>query len=230
MSTNGLVSVMRGGKVICKVIAGCNSHNASLMARWLLNHAGPKTSPGLIASAALELCKFGCESDIVVQWKRADNERHFSYGWNENLSVGSVVELKDKDEDSEIYNSIGAFADPLFNPRWERGTADTIRIVNVDDISMLDDGGIEDGNNPVIRLKYSPLKYICVKENPVIPRDEQKNVLDMFWQLLSDCESRAWSNDDAVLKHMVTSGYDLLNRLRYTAERPRLEKNPTKPA
>lgn len=58
----------------------------------------------------------------------------------------------------------------------------------------------------------------------LIPEDEQENVLSVFWVLLSEVEMKLGKNS-IMEKHVVSQAYDLLNRIDYTKERPRFEKD-----
>ena len=218
--SNGIVSVVRNNEVVIKVVSGSNSCYAVRLAYYLLAVRADIGTDRLdmadILTHSMKMCNFGCETDLVVQRILAGETTHASFGLD--TASKKAVSLKEKDEEDETYASQAAFRDPLFNPRWKRGTFDHVFVVNLDDLS------IENGDLQETQAKYASLKHVFVSDSPVIPSHEQKNVLDTLWVLLQDCESRAWSQNDPVLKHQVTQSYDLLNRLGYTKERPRLEK------
>lgn len=47
----------------------------------------------------------------------------------------------------------------------------------------------------------------------MIPENEQQNVIDSFWLMLKECESKAEQNNDAVLKHWVNKWREQYNRI-----------------
>lgn len=101
MATQGLVSVVRGGKVVLKVITGCDGYNAKQLASEI------KVSPSLdldyVYSLALRM-GFGGEASLVVM----DAERVF-YPYDDNEVPARYRET---------------FDNPRFNPRWASGMID----------------------------------------------------------------------------------------------------------
>jgi len=122
MGTQGIVSLVRGGKVVYKVIAGCNGMNARAVAEAVLQL--PWVSCGEIYEEAA-CARFGSEACLVVQ--SADEEFHFTGG-----ELGPRYREK--------------FSDPAFNPRWERGTAAHVLIVDLDKKTITDANGEEDSD------------------------------------------------------------------------------------
>ena len=55
----------------------------------------------------------------------------------------------------------------------------------------------------------------------LIPEDEQQNVLDNFWLMMRECETKAECNNDVVLKHWVEQWYQIWNRLTGSSNKPR---------
>jgi hypothetical protein len=52
------------------------------------------------------------------------------------------------------------------------------------------------------------------KEKPIIPIDEQQNILDNYWLMLRECETKVENNpSDAVLKQWVEQWYRLYSRV-----------------
>ena len=107
MATQGLVSVTQGGETIIKIVAGCDGYNASELANKI------KAMKQVAVQSAYNTAKkvgFGCDDCLVV--------------------VG---------EDTILYKGEGklharyrkTFSDPMFNPRWEHGTADHTEIVEI---------------------------------------------------------------------------------------------------
>ena len=107
MATQGLLSVVNGGKVVAKVVAGCNGHNVPKLAAVL--RANPVTKPQELRDAA-HAADVGCEACLVVL--SADGALHCC-----------------SDDPSELYRS--TFDQPRFNPRWEHGTADCVEVVEL---------------------------------------------------------------------------------------------------
>jgi len=54
----------------------------------------------------------------------------------------------------------------------------------------------------------------------MIPEHEQQNILDSFWIMLQECESKAEQNNDAVLKHWVNQWYQQINRITGKNHKP----------
>jgi len=105
MATQGIVTVMRGGDVIFKIIAGCNGYKAPNLAKEL-----KKFKPRKIERVHkyAELSEFGCKDCLVILSK--DDEIFEGLG-----------KLNDK-----YYNT---FNSPRYNPRWEKGTAGYVEVV-----------------------------------------------------------------------------------------------------
>ena len=111
MSTQGLVTVKSGDKVLIKVVAGCDGMNARKLANRL-----KKAWPVSIQEAykmALET-KFGDEACLVVI---TDSEAIFEGEPYEDKELGF------------LYRE--TFQQPRFNPRWKLGTADHIVVIDV---------------------------------------------------------------------------------------------------
>lgn len=107
MATQGIVSVIVNGEVAVKAIAGSDGYNASILAEEIQrNHI---TSPEEIFNLAQEI-GFGDQESLVVQSP------------DKNLYEGDA-------DLAGLYLDRSKFADPEFNPRWERGTADHIEVV-----------------------------------------------------------------------------------------------------
>ena len=110
MATQGMVSLVKGGAVIMKVITGSDGYNAPKLAEWLRhNHSA---SPREVYDKALSL-NFGGECNLVVQ------HSPFDYivddGWIEDLP--------------KIYSD--KFGDPEFNQRWDIGIVDHLEVIRL---------------------------------------------------------------------------------------------------
>lgn len=107
MATQGVVSVVSEGKVVMKVVAGCNG----MMARATANRLR-KSWPMSAEKAYGEArnTRLGCISCLTVVTE-------------------SDILFKGHDELSPRYRE--TFDDAKFNPRWQRGIADHTIVVEV---------------------------------------------------------------------------------------------------
>lgn len=105
MTTQGLVTLTKDGNVTHKIIVGCDGYNADKLVGAIKNDSEPVTI-GRLVLLAME-SGFGCGDCRVVL--------------DENSSAGADEEL------DERYRR--TFKQPEFNPRWENGTADYVRVV-----------------------------------------------------------------------------------------------------
>lgn len=112
MATQGIVSVLVNGRVVCKAIAGCGGMEAPYLASLIAQER--LVDPGEIHDLATRV-GFGCRACLVV---RGEDGR-----WTPSHAVGSGP-LTD-----ERYAR--TFGDSRFNPRWERGAADYVEIVEL---------------------------------------------------------------------------------------------------
>ena len=53
-----------------------------------------------------------------------------------------------------------------------------------------------------------------------IPKNEQNNVMETFWTMLRECESKADNEDDRLLKHWVGAWYRQWNRVTSDNKKP----------
>lgn len=106
--TQGLVTVQSGGKVVMKVVAGCDGYNARKLANKLR-----KSWPVSIDEAY----KMALEID---------------FGDPNCLVVITESDIKSDEGNSEIHPRFReTFQKPRFNPRWENGTAEYTVVTNV---------------------------------------------------------------------------------------------------
>lgn len=108
MATQGLLSIVVGGEVVAKAVAGANGHKMPVIAEDVKRLA-VTTAQGL-----LDLChKHGLGGDsLVVQSSQSE--------W-----LGDYAD----DELPVLYAE--KFKDPKFNPRWKFGTADYVLVVEM---------------------------------------------------------------------------------------------------
>lgn len=105
MSTQGIVSTKYPcGKTKIKVIAGCNGYNAEALGKQI--KLKNLQSIDAIYNEAKD-CQFGCRACLVV------------------LSKSKVR----NDGDDLVPRYLDTFEAPEFNPRWGRGTADYVIVL-----------------------------------------------------------------------------------------------------
>ena len=106
--TQGLITITEDGNVIMKIVAGSNGMIAEKVAKSLVKiYKRAKLSE--VYEMVLDI-GFGSQNDLVVI-----NE-------NEQFS-------KSPDVISPLYRK--TFTQPEFNPRWECGLADYVKVVHV---------------------------------------------------------------------------------------------------
>jgi len=102
MATQGLLSITLGGKVMAKIITGCDGKRIVPLAAWLRAHCKAVDGDEL-----LKLCHahdLGGES-LIVQTSPTD--------WHCDTADQELPPLY-----------VEKFDDPDFNPRWQQGTAE----------------------------------------------------------------------------------------------------------
>lgn len=107
MATQGVVSIVGGGQVRLKAVAGCNGMQAGDLAEAVGGIL--PASPQALFDLAVA-CGFGCPDCLVVQ------------------SPGGSIGPEDFEE-SAFWSE--HFPDPRFNPRWECGMADYVQVVEI---------------------------------------------------------------------------------------------------
>jgi len=116
MGTLGIVSILDidGKKMLFKVVAGMNGHNASKLADWVKGQKGVLTIEGIYQAA--KQVSFGSQEDLVVQ-----------------DAAGSLCYDGDRGpaELGELYRDHEKFCDPRFNPRWAIGISDYFEVVTL---------------------------------------------------------------------------------------------------
>lgn len=108
MATQGIVSIVRDGKVQFKAVAGCDGMNAPALAKAI------RERPPASIDEFYSLCDhfgFGCAGCLVVQNADADK------------FMGADGPLSSDYCDK--------FSDPRFNQRWDYGTADYVEVVEI---------------------------------------------------------------------------------------------------
>jgi hypothetical protein len=106
--TQGMVTILCGGKVAMKIVVGCDGYNASKVSAEVRAMGRTPT-----VAEALELSErigFGCDACRVVV---TENE----------------AACRDGDAHQRYRDT---FSQPLFNPRWECGLAERLEVVELE--------------------------------------------------------------------------------------------------
>ncbi len=104
--TQGLVTIQKDGKVVVKIVAGCNGKIAKTLASAIQDLGRvPKLRE---AYDLAQKAGFGSKECLVVVGARS-----FFHQCDEPLS--------------QLFRE--TFKQPRFNPRWDLGTADYVRVV-----------------------------------------------------------------------------------------------------
>lgn len=112
MSTQGILSVVRQGKTLMKVVAGCNGYNIPNLEKEFQAH--PTTDPKTLHGMALA-CEVGCDRCLVLQ-----------------VSPIEFIMPEDDELGDALPRWRDKFSDPRFNPRWDNGTAAYTSVVDID--------------------------------------------------------------------------------------------------
>jgi hypothetical protein len=107
MATQGMVTVRKNRRVVLKIVAGCDGWNAVDVARAIRRL---KTIPSMTQALALaQNHGLGCQKCLLV-------------------ITATQTLTQCEEEPNPLLRS--TFNRSRFNPRWERGTADYIKIVD----------------------------------------------------------------------------------------------------
>jgi len=121
MATQGLISITNKGKVLYKIVAGCNGSKIEALVKCVKNVsqiAAEKINAKYLYHIALDY-KFGCKDCLVVF-----NEEELETDNKECFHGAFPLYLK-------------TFNDPNFNPRWEQGIADYVEVVDLSKITLV---------------------------------------------------------------------------------------------
>lgn len=113
MATQGLISVVKKGAVIMKVVAGIDGQRIRLVTREL-RKKWPMTINEVYELALSK--RFGNHETLVVMTES-------------KILHESEIICRGDEETLDLY--FKTFNQPNFNPRWESGTADHIEIIDV---------------------------------------------------------------------------------------------------
>lgn len=121
MGTQAVVSVVKNGNTLIKCVTGCNGHRAGKLAKVIAErHLQTVESVHDVAASV----HYGCSDCTITQDKK-------------RMLGADVEDLVDS-----LY--VSKFADPTFNPRWERGIAAYVFTIDADTWQITDVNGGED--------------------------------------------------------------------------------------
>ncbi len=107
MTTQALISIMKNGKVIIKIVAGCDGYNADKIAKIIKEKNLEEIQD--IYDIALEN-GFGCSECLVV------------------MNESNILHKGGNDINSHpLYRK--TFNNPSFNPRWDCGSVENLVII-----------------------------------------------------------------------------------------------------
>jgi hypothetical protein len=115
MGTQGLISLVRNGEVVRKIVVGCSGMHVPDLAAELRKNQTDDPEALVRMARGFEV---GCSGCLVVQ----TGPTSFV------LPDGFAFEQDDKD----FRRWRDTFANPVFNPRWDNGTAAYIEVVELD--------------------------------------------------------------------------------------------------
>lgn len=119
MGTQATLAIRREGKVIYKIVTGCNGSEMPALARCLEH--GFESSPNVTIQELFHLAvlfKVGCASCLVIQT-------------TDQILLSNGYDILDEVDAAVHKRFVDTFNDPKFNPRWEHGTADYSLIVDI---------------------------------------------------------------------------------------------------
>lgn len=106
MATQGMVSVRKNGRVVMKIVVGCNGYKA---------HAVAKT---------IRMMR-------RVPTKKEANNISYNVGFGGDLDKVIVTKSNAYRFTGQMGLYQSTFHKPEFNPRWKRGTVDYLEIVDL---------------------------------------------------------------------------------------------------
>ena len=109
MARQGVVSVLKDGKVALKVVAGCDGDRAKTLADVIRRDG--RVLPVRDIYDIARSRGFGCEECLVV--------------------IGQDDEVFHQFDGRLPSPYRETFDDPLFNPRWDKGAADFVEVVSL---------------------------------------------------------------------------------------------------
>ncbi len=161
MATQGLISIVENGRVIMKVVCGCNGYNVKNVAKIIEDNYLENIQE--IYNIAFEN-RFGCSSCLVVM-----NESDIIYKGDDDISS------------YPLYRE--TFSNPFFNPRWKCGSIENLVIIERKEKKIdINITPLEEMNEVLKKIK----KLIDVPEkDTVIWSDAFYTYIDNLRQLLN---------------------------------------------
>ena len=106
--TQGLLTVTQNGKVVLKIVVGCNGYNINEIARLVkIEHDFSNPEPFYDMAEHVD---FGCDACRVIMTK------------------DEIYPPEMESEVTPLFRK--TFNKPEFNPRWKHGTADYLHIIH----------------------------------------------------------------------------------------------------
>ena len=110
MSTQAVLSLVNSdGDVVIKTVVGCNGFNIDDMVNHIISNSSTLSIES-VYDLAIQV-GFGCKDCLVV--------------------MDSTSQLSIHDDD-ELPRYRETFNDPIFNPRWGKGTASYVQVIIID--------------------------------------------------------------------------------------------------
>lgn len=119
--TQGLVTILRSGKVVMKAVAGCEGYEGAKLTDAVVSGRIPLTLDAVYGEA--RRIGFGSPDDLVV-WTADDDLRAFS------------------DDLPPLYRP--TFNQPRFNPRWESGFVYHLWVVEMEPTPRVVEAPVEE--------------------------------------------------------------------------------------
>jgi hypothetical protein len=131
MATQGIVSIVKDGRVVMKVVAGCDGYYApNLAAKLRERHArGETLLPPAVYAMALDI-GLGCEDCLVVQCV-TDGTLQIVAAKEIRENLAAVKQSEIEDMPGALYWDLEKFMDSKFNPRWRHGSAAHMEMVTI---------------------------------------------------------------------------------------------------
>lgn len=144
--TNGIIAIKRGGKVIIKIVVGCEGYNAPKVAEAIRQHfyKGGNLKCENVEQIVIDN-DMGCEDCLVIIWGGK------SIGINLWQNGARVKPDDDNWNKVDYERYVDTFQLPKFNPRWKQGTCGFVEIVEFWEQCYVCDKPVEE---------YEP-KYCC---------------------------------------------------------------------
>ena len=124
MATQGMVTLMQGGKVRLKIVVGCDGYNAKLVADEIVRR-----------KSQMENVNWSIHEPFMVEFAQNVSQR-LGMGCSDCRVVVTEKRILHREhvEVNPLYR--GTFTDPMFNPRWEKGDCYYRYVVDLDKMAV----------------------------------------------------------------------------------------------